>query len=111
MQLVGRYDAYTQPVVLFVVCFQAFGLCQQVLTGGDDNHHIGGGIGMVILIGDAIHVGGLADGDGRRLSVLQVDVVQSQVAASGLGNADGVLGPQVLQVVLPQLLVGFGIAV
>ena len=111
IQLVGRYDGYTQSVVLLMVGFQAFGLCQQVLTGGDDNHHIGGGIGMVILIGDAIHIGGLADGDGGRLSVLQVDVVQSQIAASGLGNADGVLGLQVLQVVLPQLLVGLGIAV
>ena len=84
-----------------MVDFQAFGLCQQVLRGGDDHHHISGSIGMMILVGDVVHVGRFADGDGGRRIVLQVDIVQSQVAACGLGDTDGVVGLQVCQLVLP----------
>ena len=55
-ELVGRYDVDAQTVFLFVELLQTFGLCQQLLSGGYDNHHVGSFVGMVVLVRDVIDV-------------------------------------------------------
>ena len=54
VQFVGRHDPYAQAVVLLVPGLHPFCLCQYLLTGRDDDNHIHGLIGMMVLIHDAI---------------------------------------------------------
>ena len=56
VQLVGGYDGDAQSVLLLVQGLQPLGLCQQLLCGGYDNHHVGSFVGMVVLVRDVIDV-------------------------------------------------------
>ena len=53
-ELVGRHDAHAQRIALLVQSLQSLGLRQQFLRRRNDDDHIGGSVGMMVLIGDAI---------------------------------------------------------
>ena len=96
-QLIGRHDADAQAVLLLVELLQPERLRQQLLRRGNDDDHIGGRVGMVVLIGDAIEQ--LGHGKGRRREVGrrsrrghgQRQIIQPHGALAGrLAQADDV---------------------
>ena len=56
VQLVGRHDVHPQAIMRLVEVFEPLGLGKEFLTGGDDDDHVGGRVGMVVLVGDAVHI-------------------------------------------------------
>ena len=97
---------------------KTFGLCQRHLRGRDDNHHIGGGMAVQVLIGNTVYkrwhgelarlqVGGCLGGIKR-----QHDIVKAQdTVARPLGQGDGILADnEVIQGKRERFLAGIGIA-
>ena len=97
IQLIGRHDPHAQTVALLVQRLDAFSLCQPLLRGGDDDHHVHSPIGMMVLVRDVVHIFRF-----RQRSRLEVglvlgrivhegDIVQSEVCPRGLGDTHRVL--------------------
>ena len=73
---------------------EAHGLVKQFLRGGDDNHHIGSGVGMMILISDAVNERGSRDrAREQRLQFLRRfadnrQIVEAHISPRGLPYDD-----------------------
>ena len=85
IQLVGRHDPHAQTVALLMQRLDAFSLCQPLLRSGYDDHHVHSLVGMMVLVGDGIHIFWFRQG--RCLEIWFVlrrimhegDIVQSEV--------------------------------
>ena len=60
-ELVGRNDGHAHAVALLMEALDALGLGKQLLTGGDNDDHVGRTVGMVVLVGNVVDV--IGDGD------------------------------------------------
>ena len=49
-ELVGRNDGHAHAVALLMEALDALGLGKQLLTGGDNDDHVGRTVGMVVLV-------------------------------------------------------------
>ena len=65
VELVGRHDVHPQTVVRGMEVGQPLCLCQQMLARRNDNHQIGGAVGMMVLIHNAIEIFRLRKVSGR----------------------------------------------
>ena len=60
-ELVGRNDGHAHAVALLMEALDALDLGKQLLTGGDNDDHVGRTVGMVVLVGNVVDV--IGDGD------------------------------------------------
>ena len=65
VELIGLDDAHAQTVVLLVETCEPLCLLQVFTRGGDDDHHVCGSVGMMVLVGDGAHKRRCREGGGE----------------------------------------------
>ena len=102
IEFIGGHDIHAQPVVGFVEFLEPLCLLEQFLRGWDDDDHVGSPVGMVILLGDAIHILGCRNltsetGKRRRLLPGYGYIIQMNRSTADWLYLDGILLPEILK--------------
>ena len=99
VELISLDNAHAQAVVLLVETCEALCLLQIFTGGGDDDHHVRGCVGMMVLVGDGAYQRRCGEGGGEvglrcGIAPRHRHVVQSERSAIHAHDFHGVVGVQ-----------------